>query len=170
MSSRFQTGTQASGALISAQRLCLTPDPHLPRSPMGAQEAPGVTVSTSELRPLMFQAACPSFSIFTEDISQPFLYRSGPLTAGPTLPTPQEHLPLVCKAVGASRFLSVITRIRNPGTSTLSMPGLQGHLMKSTVHSAHGSRLCLPHARPPGVPYTTRTFAPAPSVAAMGGS
>ena len=62
MSSRFQTGTQASGALISAQRLCLTPDPHLPHSPTGAQEAPGVTVSTSELRPLMFQAACPSFS------------------------------------------------------------------------------------------------------------
>ena len=127
-------------------------------------------MSTSELRCLMFQAACPSFSIFTEDISQLFLYCSGPLIAGPTLPTPQERLPLVCKAVEASRFLSVITLIRNPGTLTLSVPGLQGRLIKSTVRSAHGSRLCLPHARPPGVPYTTRTSVPAPSVAAVGGS
>ncbi|MXQ95326.1 hypothetical protein E5288_WYG005128 [Bos mutus] len=89
--------------------------------------------SVLSMEPEAENAACPSFSIFTEDISQLFLYCSGPLIAGPTLPTPQERLPLVCKAVEASRFLSVITLIRNPD-----------HRWLSVVPCSPGSRLTDP--------------------------
>lgn len=86
VSSRFQPGTQASGALISAQRLCLTPHPHPPRSPAGAQEAPRVTMSTSELRsvssclPVLFRLHTEHFPVF------PLPFRSSHRQARPCPP------------------------------------------------------------------------------------